>query len=59
MIEHFFKIFLKFIVKGYDKQFDLDASRHVLKFLTAIFVLIGTNDYSVYLDSFYQQFYNI
>ena len=33
MIEHFFKIFLQFIVKGYDKQFDL-------KKFTAILVLI-------------------
>ena len=33
MIEHFFKIFLKFIVKGYDEQFDLDALDMFLNFL--------------------------
>ena len=49
IIEHFFKIFLKFFVKGYYEKFDkrllrkvwFICFRHVFKFFTAILVLIS------------------
>ena len=48
-IEHFFKIFLKFFVKGYYEQFDLYALDMFLNFYC--YLSVNINDYSVYLDN--------